>query len=110
MTRAECVTIECHFHCSDGDGVRPFVVRHFEAKEDPTSIWFKFRRRTRVTKLISIAQERFNNLELWPHTISLELLRSGGGTMGIFGPGIPEPRFPLDIMSNEKLVLVARFD
>ena len=105
MTRAERVTVETHFFCSDSEGgVRPLVVRH---DDEQTSLWFKFRRRTPVSKLMDAAQNRINTYELWPHTISLELSRSDGGTVSIFGPGITEPRFPLDITADEKLVLVA---
>ena len=130
MTRAEKVTIEMNLYRSDSEGVRPFVVRYdAETEKDQTSLWFKLRRRTLVSKLISYAEERFNEQELWPDTILIELSRSDGSTVGIFGPGIaprpaitpamPEfywstrgvvgPRLPLDITADEKLVLVAHF-
>ena len=133
MTRAEWVTIEVHFHRSDSEGVRPFVVRYDpdypETITTGTSLWIRIRRRTRVSRLASLAVDRFNSLELWPDTISIELSRSDGSTVGIFGPGIaprpaitpamPEfywstrgvvgPRLPLDITADEKLVLVAHF-
>jgi len=131
MTRAEHVTIEVHFHRSDSEGVRPFVVRYGPAPEtNCTSLWFKLRRRTRVARLASCAADQINSLELWPDMISIELSRSDGSTVSIFGPGDAHepwvrpwdetvaarnarggvgPRFPLDMSANEKLVLVAHF-
>ena len=127
VTRAEHVTIEMHFHRSDSEGVRPFVMLYNPAPETyRTSLWFKIRRRTRVGRLASCAEYQFNSRELWPDTISIELSRSDGSTVGIFGPGdahepwdetvaarhargVVGPRFPLDMTANEKLVLVAHF-
>ena len=131
MTRAEHVTIEVHFHRSDSEGVRPFVVRYGPAPEtNCTSLWFKLRRRTRVARLASCAADQINSLELWPDMISIELSRSDGSTVSIFGPGDAHepwvrpwdetvaarnarggvgPRFPLDMSANETLVLVAHF-
>ena len=128
MARAERVTIEMHFHRSDSEGVRPFVVRYDpdypETITTGTSLWIRIRRRTRVSRLASLAVDRFNSLELWPDTISIELSRSDGSTVGIFGPGdahepwteadatprvVVGPRFPLDMTADEKLVLVAHF-
>lgn len=107
MRRAERVTVETHFFCNGADGLQPLVVRH---DDEQTSLWFKFRRRTPVTKLVEAAEDRMNMHDLWPHTISLELTRSDGGTVGIFGPGIASPRFPIDITADEKLVLVAHMN
>jgi len=133
MARAQHLTIEMHFRRSDSDGEQPFVVpahapeavTHLPSNIIHTSsLWFKIRRRTRVSRLASYAEDLFHSLELWPDSISIELSRSDGSTLGLFGPGdareswaepdatprsVVGPRFPLDITADEKLVLVAHF-
>ena len=83
-----------------------------------------------MARLASCAADQINSLELWPDMISIELSRSDGSTVSIFGPGDAHepwvrpwdetvaarnarggvgPRFPLDMSEKDKLVLVAHF-